>query len=52
VTFLFTDIEGSRQRWETHGEAMAAVNGREGLRLARGTIARRTAIAIQLRFNI
>jgi class 3 adenylate cyclase len=25
VTFLFTDIEGSTQRWEQHGKAMIAL---------------------------
>ncbi|MGB6601846.1 MAG: hypothetical protein WBE77_12275 [Candidatus Cybelea sp.] len=28
VTFLFTDIEGSTQRWESHREAMKAAVAR------------------------
>jgi len=28
VALLFTDVEGSPQRWEAHGEAMGAALGR------------------------
>ena len=28
VTFLFTDIEGSTQRWDTHPDAMRAASER------------------------
>src|SRR6202011_6035074 len=37
VTFLFTDIEGSTQRWETHREAMPAAVRRHD-ELLRGVI--------------
>ncbi|MDQ6825059.1 MAG: tetratricopeptide repeat protein [Candidatus Eremiobacteraeota bacterium] len=37
VTFLFTDIEGSTQRWETHREAMPAAVKRHD-ELLRGSI--------------
>jgi predicted ATPase/class 3 adenylate cyclase len=39
VTFLFSDIEGSTQRWEAHGEAMKSALARHE-RLLSGAIAR------------
>jgi len=39
VTFLFSDIEGSTERWETHGEAMKAAVARHE-KLVRQAISR------------
>ena len=39
VTFLFSDIEGSTQRWERHGEAMAAALARHDVVMRRAITA-------------